>query len=105
MDSSSSKSRRAHDLLPSIRPYFLSVMLLFTCGCLALWVKNETTNERLIVLENRFRMFPLEVIVKTDGSPEKHKITTLKPKEESARHSLNKLQTTTVDHESKFARS
>ena len=105
MASSSSKSRRAHDLLPSIRPSFLSVMLLFTCGRLALWVKNETTNERLIVLENRFRMFPLEVIVKTDGSPENHKITTLKPKEESARHPLNKLQTTTVDHESKFARS
>lgn len=29
-------------------------------------------NERLIVLENRFKMFLLEVIVKTDGSPENH---------------------------------
>ena len=57
-----------------IRPSFLSLMLLFICGCLALWVKNETSNERLIVLENRFRMFPLEVIVKTDGSPENRKI-------------------------------
>ena len=102
----SSKSRRVHDLLPSIiRPSFLSVMLLLAYGCLALWVKNETSNERLIVLENSFRMFPLEVIVKTDGSPENHKITTLKPKTESARHPLNKLQTATVDHERKFDRS
>lgn len=89
MDSSSSKSRQVHDLLPSIiRPSILSVMLLFAYGCLALWVKNETSNERLIVLENRFRMFPLEVTVKTDGSPENHKITRLKPKEEYLRDIL-----------------
>ena len=81
-------------------------MLLFVCGCLALWVTNETSNERLMRLKIAgFRMFPLEVIVRTDGFPENHKITTLKPKEESARHPLNKLQTTTVDHESQFDRS
>ena len=57
------------------------------------------------MLENRFKMFPLEVIVKTDGSPENHKITTLNPKEESTRHPLSKLQTTAVDHESQFDRS
>ena len=60
MDSSNSKSRRVHDLLPSIiRPSFLSVMLLFTCGCLALWVKNETINELAVdcaSVENRFRI-------------------------------------------------
>ena len=44
----SSKSHRFVDFLPSIRPSFLSVVLLFACGCL--WVKNETTNERLITL-------------------------------------------------------
>ena len=100
MDSSnSSKSRRVHDCLPSIQPSFLSVMLLFACGCL--WVKNETTKERLTVLENRVHMFPLEVIVKTGSSLEHHKITTLMPKEESMRHPLNKLKTTTVDNVSK----
>ena len=99
MDSSnSSKSRRVHDCLPSIQPSFLSVMLLFA------WVKNETTNERLTVLENRVNMFPLEIIVKTGNSLEHHKITTLMPKEESARHPLNKLKTTTADNESKFDR-
>ena len=66
-------------------------------------MKNETTNERLTVLENRVNMFPLEIIGKT-GSSMDHKITTLMPKEESARHPLNKLKTTTADNESKFDR-
>ena len=77
-------------------------MLLFACGCL--WVKNETTNERLTLLENRVNMFPLEIIVKTGSSLEHHKIATLMPKEEAARHPLNKLKTTTADNESKFDR-
>ena len=103
MDSSnSSKSRRVHDCLPSIQPSFLSVMLFFACGCL--WVKNETTNERLTVLENRVNMFPPEIIVKTGSSLKHHEITTLMPTEESARHHLNKLKTTTADNESKFDR-
>ena len=67
-------------------------------------MKNETTNERLTVLENRVNMFPLEIIVKTGSSLEHHKITTLMPKEESARHLLNKLKTSTADDESKFDR-
>ena len=45
------KSHRLLDFVPSIRPSFLSVMLVFVCGCL--WLKNETTNERLIALESR----------------------------------------------------
>ena len=49
------------------------------------------------MLENRFKMFLLEV---TDGSPENH--NEAYAKKESSRHPLNKLQTTTVDHESKF---
>ena len=100
MDSSnSSKSRRVDDCLPSIQPSFLSVMLLFACGCL--WVKNETTNERLTVLENRVNMFSLEVIVKTGSSLEHHKITTLNAKRRIHETSFNKLKTTTVDNVSK----
>ena len=67
-------------------------------------MKNETTNERLTVLENRVNMFPLEIIVKTGSTLEHHKITTLMPKEEATRHPLNKFKTTTVDKESKFDR-
>ena len=67
-------------------------------------MKNETTNERLTVLENRVNMFPPEIIVKTGSSLEYHKITTLMPKEESARHPINKLKISTADNESKFDR-
>ena len=47
----SAKSHRLLDFLPSIKPSFLSVMLVVVCGCL--WVKNETANERLLALESR----------------------------------------------------
>ena len=46
----SSKSHRLLDFVPSIRPSFLSVILVFVSGCL--WVKNETTKKRLIALES-----------------------------------------------------
>ena len=43
------------DFVPSVRPSFLSVMLVFVCGCL--WVKNTTINERLVALESRIHCF------------------------------------------------
>jgi len=52
-------SQKSHGLLyfaPSIRPSFLSVMLVYVCGCL--WVKNETTNKRLIALQSRIDYLP-----------------------------------------------
>ena len=52
----SPKSHRLLDFVPSIRPSFLSVVLVFVCGCL--WVKNETTNERLIALQSRIDYLP-----------------------------------------------
>ena len=52
----SPKSHRLLDFAPSIRPSFLSVMLVFVCGCL--WVKNETTNQRLITLQSRIDYLP-----------------------------------------------
>ena len=52
----SPKSRRLLDFAPSIKPSFLSVILVFVCGCL--WVKNETTNEQLIALQSRIDYLP-----------------------------------------------
>ena len=52
----SSKSQRVLEFVPSIRPSFLSVVLVLVCGCL--WVKNEATNERLISLESRVYCVP-----------------------------------------------
>ena len=52
----SSKSQRVLEFVPSIRPSFLSVVLVLVCGCL--WVKNEATNKRLISLESRVYCVP-----------------------------------------------
>ena len=54
--SNSPKSHRLLDFAPSIRPSFLSVLLVFVCGCL--WMKNETTNKRLIALQSRIDYLP-----------------------------------------------
>ena len=85
----SSKSHRFVDFLPSIRPSFLSVVLLLTSGCL--WLKNETTNERLIALETRINMSPV-VLVDTGYTTENRERTTRRPKEDSARYLLKKIQ-------------
>ena len=58
----SPKSHRLLDFVPSIKPSFLSVILVFVCGCL--WVKNETTNERLFALEYRIDYLPCVNMVK-----------------------------------------
>ena len=52
----SSKTQRVLEFVPSIRPSFLSLVLVLVCGCL--WVKNEATNERLISLESRVYCVP-----------------------------------------------
>ena len=52
----SSKPQRVLEFVPSIRPSFLSVVLVLVCGCL--WVKNEATNELLISLESRVYCVP-----------------------------------------------
>ena len=56
------KSHRLLDFVPSIKPSFLSVMLVFVCGCL--WVKKEKTNERLLALESRIDYLPCVNMVK-----------------------------------------
>ena len=89
----SSKSHRFVDFLPSIRRSFLSLEVLFACGCL--WMKNETTNERLTALESRINMSPVEVLVKTGCSAmENSDRKTLNPKEESAKNLLKKTSKT-----------
>ena len=55
--SRSSKSHKVRYFLPSVRPSYLSLTLLFGCGIL--WLKNEATNDRLLVLETRLTMLPL----------------------------------------------
>ena len=85
--SNSSESRRLLDFVPSLRPSFLSVVLVFLCGCL--WVKNETTNERLIGLESRINLFPCVQSVSTENTDR----ISLSPTEATARDLYKKVQT------------
>ena len=85
--SNSSESRRLLDFVPSLRPSFLSVVLVFVCGCL--WVKNETTNERLIGLESRINVFPCVQSVPTENTDR----ISLSPTEATARDLYKKVQT------------
>ena len=84
---SPAESRRLLDFVPSIRPSFLSVVLVFVCGCL--WVKNETTNERLIALESRVNLFPCVQSVSTENTDR----ISLSPTEATARDIYKKVQT------------
>ena len=83
----SSESRRLLEFVPSLRPSFLSVVLLFFCGCL--WVKNETTNERLIAFESRVNLFPCVQSVSTENTDR----IFLSPTEPTARDVHKKVQT------------
>ena len=85
--SNSSESRRLLDFVPSLRPSFLSVVLVSFCGCL--WVKNETTNERLIALESRVNLFPCVQSVSTENTDR----MSLSPTEATERDLYKKVQT------------
>ncbi|XP_073251063.1 uncharacterized protein [Porites lutea] len=85
--SNSSESRRLLDFVPSLRPSFLSVVLVFVCGCL--WVKNETTNERLFALESRVNLFPCVQSVSAENTDK----MSLLPTKGIARDLYKKVQT------------
>ena len=85
--SNSSESRRLLDFVPSLRPSFLSVVLVFVCGCL--WVKNETTNERLIALESRVNLFPCVQSVSAENTDRMSLLST----KGTARDLYKKVQT------------
>jgi len=78
MESSrSSKSHRLRDFLPSIRPSYVSLVLIFVCGFL--WLKYEATNDRLLALENRMNMISRECHVRSDSPKANKEGTNSKP--------------------------
>ena len=84
----SSKSHRLLDLVPSVKPSVVSVILVFVCG--VLWVKNETTNERLIALESRLHCFSCVKSISTENLDK----TTPSPTKDSAKyHHRNVMRT------------
>lgn len=54
-----SKSSRVCNFLPSIRPSYLSLILIFVCGFL--WLKYEDANDRLLELDNQLMAFRMEL--------------------------------------------
>ena len=99
---SSSKSYRVRDFLPSVKPSFLSLILIFVCG--NLWLKNEATNDRLSALENQLTIIPRDDLANT-GSQRKanHEGTTSKPSSNSGELFVKKIQvndTKPLDHPS-----
>ena len=83
----SSKSHRLFDFVPSVKPSAVSVMLVFVCG--VLWVKNETTNERLIALESRLHCFSC---VKSGSTDNLDKMT-LSPTKDSTKYHYKNIRT------------
>ena len=82
-----SRSPRLLEFVPSVRPSFLSVMLIFVCGCL--WVKNTTINERLVELESRIHCFSC---VKSISIESLDKMT-LSPAKDTAKDLYKNMQT------------
>ena len=76
----SSKSHQLFDFVPSVKPSVVSVILVFVCG--VLWVKNETTNERLIALESRLHCFSCVKSLSTENLDK----MTPSPTKESAKY-------------------
>ena len=83
----SSKSHRLFDFVPSVKPSVVSVMLFFVCGCL--WVKNETTNERLMALESRLHCFSCVKSVSTENLEK----MTLSPTKDGTEYHYKNLRT------------
>ena len=83
----SSKSHRLFDFVPSVKPSVVSVILVFVCG--VLWVKNETTNERLLALESRLHCFSC---VKSVSSENLDKMIP-SPTKDSAKYHYNNIGT------------
>ena len=83
----SSKSHRLFDFVPSVKPSVVSVILVFVCG--VLWVKNETTNERLIALESRLHCFSC---VKSISTENRDKMTP-SPTKDSVKYHYKNIRT------------
>ena len=90
-DSSRSyKSSRACDMLPSVRPSYVSLILVFVCGFL--WLKNEATNDRLLTVENQLKMLPRKCRFENDLPLADHERTTSKPTAKSPELLGNKIE-------------
>ena len=64
---SPSKSHRVRDFLPSVKPSYLSLILVLVCGMI--FIRNESTNDRLKVLEKQMKILTASKSSVDIGSP------------------------------------
>jgi len=84
------KSSRARDLLPSVRPSYVSLILVLVCGFL--WLKNEATNDRLLAVENQLKMLPQKCRFENKSPFTNHEGTTPRPTVNSPELLGNKIK-------------
>ena len=73
----SSKSHRIRDHLPSWKPSYLSLSLVFICVFLLL--RNESTNYRLLALEKQMKVLSTRECCVETGSNTNRKEISIKP--------------------------
>ena len=74
---SSPKSHRVRDFLPSVKPSYLSLILVLVCGMNLL--RNESTNDRLLALEKQMKILSASKSCVETGSPSNYEKTLDKP--------------------------
>ena len=76
MDSKRSPKHRVRDVLPSVRPSYISLILVFVCGFL--WLRNEAANDRLLALESQLQLLSRQCGV-DNGLPKETQTTAPEP--------------------------
>ena len=64
---SSPKSHRVRDFLPSVKPSYLSLILVLVCAMNL--IRNESTNDRLLELEKQMKILSASKSCVDTGSP------------------------------------
>ncbi len=78
---SSAKSHRARKFLPSVKPSYLSLILVFVCGMNLL--RNESTNDRLLTLEKQMKILTSSKSCVETGPQSSNEEMSVKPIAES----------------------
>ena len=80
---SSSKSHRVRDFLPTVKPSYLSLILVLVCA--TNFMRNESTNDRLLELEKQMKILSASKSRVETGSPLNYDEISAKPFADSVR--------------------
>ena len=80
---SSSKAHRVRDFLPTVKPSYLSLILVLVCA--TNFMRNESTNDRLLELEKQMKILSASKSRVETGSPSNYDEISAKPFADSVR--------------------